>query len=121
MLEEREDHLRRVRKICESFPETVEKLSHWRADFLSSQGRLCDVRQQSSSRRSRRDLVPCGAWTADGVSAEFPEVFFRPPYVGVKGWIGIELDRIDDDELGFYIREAWKLMEAKRKKPRRYT
>jgi len=25
--------------------------------------------------------------------------YFKPPYVGVCGWIGIELDSIGDDEL----------------------
>ena len=38
MLEEREDHLRRVRKICESFPETVEKLSHGAPTFFHPKG-----------------------------------------------------------------------------------
>jgi len=28
-----------------------------------------------------------------------PEKFFVPPYVGVKGWIGVELARVDDAEL----------------------
>jgi hypothetical protein len=28
-----------------------------------------------------------------------PEKFFVPPYVGVKGWIGVVVDRVDDAEL----------------------
>jgi hypothetical protein len=27
------------------------------------------------------------------------EKFFVPPYVGVKGWIGVNVDAVDDDEL----------------------
>ena len=28
-----------------------------------------------------------------------PKKFFKPPYVGVRGWIGIELEQMDDEEL----------------------
>ena len=44
-----------------------------------------------------------------------PRKYFYPPYVGVKGWIGIELERVDDEELGLHLIEAWKLIGKKRK------
>ena len=34
----------------------------------------------------------------------------RPPYVGVSGWVGIELPRVSDKELAAHLREAWKLI-----------
>jgi hypothetical protein len=39
-----------------------------------------------------------------------PKKFYRPPYVGVRGWIGIELERVSDKELALHIKEAWKLV-----------
>jgi hypothetical protein len=39
-----------------------------------------------------------------------PEKFFMPPYVGVRGWVGIELDAVSDEELGFHLYEAWRLI-----------
>jgi hypothetical protein len=42
-----------------------------------------------------------------------PETFFRPPYVGVRGWVGIELDRISDEDLAAHITEAWRLVAPK--------
>ncbi len=39
-----------------------------------------------------------------------PEVFFVPPYVGVRGWVGIELDAISDEDLTVHLREAWRLV-----------
>lgn len=47
-----------------------------------------------------------------------PLKFFRPPYVGVRGWIGIELSRISDEELSVHLVEAWRLI-AEGQKPRR--
>lgn len=67
------------------------------------------------------------AWlpAASGVQAalieEDPEAYFRPPYVGVKGWVGVELAKVDDEQLGAMVREALALIESKTPKPRRGT
>ena len=39
-----------------------------------------------------------------------PEKFFKPPYVGVKGWVGIKLDQVGDDELNSHICQAWRMI-----------
>lgn len=45
-----------------------------------------------------------------------PKKYFYPPYVGVSGWIGIELNEVSDEELAAHVVDAWKMMEAKQKK-----
>ena len=42
-----------------------------------------------------------------------PNTYFKPPYVGVKGWVGIELHAIGDEELALHIRDAWRLIAPK--------
>ena len=44
---------------------------------------------------------------------EAPETYFRPPYVGVAGWVGVELSRVDDEQLGALIREAFLFVTPK--------
>ncbi len=39
-----------------------------------------------------------------------PEKFYRPPYVGGAGWVGVELPRVNDEELELHLREAWRLI-----------
>jgi len=39
-----------------------------------------------------------------------PKKFYRPPYVGVRGWVGIELPKVSDKELSQHLREAWRLI-----------
>ncbi len=39
-----------------------------------------------------------------------PAVYFRPPYVGVDGWVGIVLDQIEDEQLAVHLHSAWKMM-----------
>lgn len=53
-------------------------------------------------------------WCAapDGVQAEMvetePERFFRPPYVGSRGWLGVELAEVSGEELTAICREAFR-------------
>jgi len=42
-----------------------------------------------------------------------PGTYFHPPYVGVRGWVGIELGCIGDEELASHIREAWLMVAPK--------
>jgi hypothetical protein len=52
-------------------------------------------------------------WCAapEGVQAEMtetePERFFRPPYVGQRGWLGVELAEVSTAELSAICREAF--------------
>ena len=44
-----------------------------------------------------------------------PDRFFKPPYVGPSGWIGIFLDRgVDWAEVGELLRDAYLLTAPKR-------
>ena len=44
-----------------------------------------------------------------------PERFFRPPYVGPSGWIGVRLDRdVDWDEVAGIVRDAYRGVAPKR-------
>jgi hypothetical protein len=47
--------------------------------------------------------------------ASFPAIYYRPPYVGVKGWVGIELSQIGNEELAAHIAETWKLVNNPRR------
>ena len=44
-----------------------------------------------------------------------PRKYFYPPYVGVKDGSELNLRRVDDEELGLHLIEAWKLIGKKRK------
>ena len=44
-----------------------------------------------------------------------PDRFFRPPYVGPSGWIGVWLDRRPDwEEIGGLLEDGWRLVAPKR-------
>lgn len=58
--------------------------------------------------------IPAAIGIQEMLIERSPKKFYRPPYVGVRGWVGIELDQVDDEELAFHINEAWRLIAPQR-------
>ena len=58
--------------------------------------------------------IPAAIGIQEMLIEQSPEKFYRPPYVGVSGWVGIELPLVNDKELTFHIQEAWRLIAPKK-------
>jgi hypothetical protein len=44
-----------------------------------------------------------------------PDGYFRPPYVGHRGWVGVWLDGdVDWDRVDEVVEDAWRLVAPKR-------
>jgi hypothetical protein len=61
--------------------------------------------------------IPAAPGVQAALIEEAPDTYYRPPYVGVNGWVGVELSRVDDEQLGALIREAFRLVAAKTTAP----
>lgn len=105
-----EKQIERVRRICLALPETMEKLSHGEPTFFVRK----KVFAMFSNNHHNDGHIAVTLPAAIGIQAMLiesePEKFYRPPYVGVRGWIGVELDRVSDEELTLHIHEAWRLI-----------
>ncbi|CAN5834689.1 hypothetical protein BH18ACI4_BH18ACI4_20610 [soil metagenome] len=105
-----EKQMERVRRICLSLPETWEKISHGEPIFFVHK----KVFAMCSNNHHNDGHIAVTIPAAIGIQAMLikraPEKFYRPPYVGVSGWVGIELDRVGDEELTLHIHEAWRLI-----------
>ncbi|HYP06473.1 MAG TPA: MmcQ/YjbR family DNA-binding protein [Bryobacteraceae bacterium] len=108
------EQIGRLRRLCLALPETTEKLSHGEP--------TCFVRRKvfAMFANNHHDDGHIAVWIPVPPGAQatlihtWPDTFFRPPYVGVKGWVGVELERISDDELAGYLLEAWRLIAPKK-------
>ena len=56
--------------------------------------------------------IPAASGVQAALIEEAPDTYFRPPYVGVGGWVGVELSKVDDEQLGALIREAFRLIAS---------
>jgi hypothetical protein len=103
------DPLERLRSICLSMPEATERLSHGEPTWFV-RGKKTFV-TYADHHHDDRLAFWCAA--PDGVQAEMvsaePNRFFVPPYVGVRGWLGVRLDISTDwDEIAEIVTEAYR-------------
>ncbi|CAN5872182.1 MmcQ/YjbR family DNA-binding protein [soil metagenome] len=100
----------RLRQICAGLPEVTERVSHGAVTFFVRGKRTLSYLTDDHHGDGRLALV-CAA--PPGVQEEIvrsdPERFFRPPYVGHRGWIGLRLDVAADwDEVAGVVEEAYR-------------
>ncbi len=105
--------LKRVRLVCNSIPDTVEKISHGEPTFFTPKRVFAMFANNHHGDGHVAVWVPAAAGVQAALIKEAPDTYFRPPYVGVAGWVGVELSRVDDEQLGAVIREAFRLISAK--------
>lgn len=108
------DQIERVRRLCLSLPETTEKISHGEPTFFVRKKvfAMFANNHHNDGRIAVYCPVPLGYQPVLLEAA--PGKFFYPPYVGVRGWIGIHLGQIEDEELLSHLREAWRLIAPKK-------
>lgn len=110
------EHLRRVRRICAAMPETTEKLSHGEPTFFVRKKVFAMFANNHHNDGHIAVWIPAPPGLSATLIETSPDTFFKPPYVGVRGWVGIELDQISDEDLASHIRDAWRLVAPERLK-----
>jgi hypothetical protein len=107
-------HLRRVRRFCAALPEATEKLSHGEPTFFVRKKVFAMFANNHHNDGRIAVWLPAPVGIQEMVIAASPEKFFKPPYVGGRGWIGVELNRVNDNELDFLLRQAWRMIAPKK-------
>jgi hypothetical protein len=108
-----EEQVRRVRRICMKMPGCEEKLSHGEPTWFVRKRVFVMFANNHHNDGHVAVWLPALPGLQQNLIATSPNTFFRPPYVGVKGWVGVELDRVDDEELTSHILAAWKMVAPK--------
>lgn len=101
-------HLQRLRRICATLPETTERLSHGEPTFFVRKKVYAMFAGNHHNDGRVAVWLPAPFGIQEMLIASAPEKFFKPPYVGVRGWVGVELAAVNDEELAFHVREAWR-------------
>lgn len=109
--------VRRVRAICLALPEVTERLSHGTPTWYVRDKATFVTLWPDGHHDHRFPHLWCAA--PPGAQQELvetePERFFRPPYVGGRGWLGVRLDvQPDWDELAGICHEAYRAVAPRR-------
>jgi hypothetical protein len=110
------DPLTRLRALCLALPEVTERLSHGSPAWF-----VRDKKTMVMFVDDHHGDGILGFWCAapEGAQAamieEDPERFFRPPYVGHRGWLGVRLDvSVDWDEIAAIVEDAFRTVAPKK-------
>jgi hypothetical protein len=102
-----EEAVSRLRELCLSLPDASEKLSHAEPTWFVKKSFVMFANHHHDDRLAFWSAAPEGM-QASLVEAE-PERFFRPPYVGPRGWLGVYLDvPVDWEEIADIVTEAYR-------------
>jgi predicted DNA-binding protein (MmcQ/YjbR family) len=102
----------RLRKICLAFPEAEEKEA-WGDPTFRVKDKIFAMEKRGDGRASVWFKAPPGSQQV--LIGAAPETFFRPPYVGHKGWVGMRLDAKPDwKEVETLLRRSYRLTAPKK-------
>ena len=112
-----EELLARVSEICLALPETTTKLSHGSPSFAVA-GKMFAYFTDDLHGDGRTAVLvkTSGAEEQEMLLESDPALYFRPPYIGHKGWIGLRLDQSEPDwnHVSDRIAQSWELTAPRR-------
>jgi len=106
------DPVDRLRAIATALPEVTEKLSHGEVSFFCrKQFVMVDDHHHGADHLAFWCAAPPGA--QEELVGSDPGRYFRPPYVGHRGWVGVRIDGVDGrepdwDEVAEVVRDAYR-------------
>lgn len=109
----------RLRRLCLALPEASERVSHGEPAFFAGATKsarqfvVLDDHHHGAGHLAFWCAAPPGAQEA--LVAADPARYFRPPYVGARGWVGVRIDTDPDwDEVAEVVAEAYRQVAAPR-------
>ena len=106
-----------VRRICTGFPEVTERLSHGAPTWFVRDKVTFVTLMLDGHHQNQFPHLWCAA--PPGVQQELiaadPQRYFRPPYVGHRGWLGVRLDgQVDWQEIAEVCQDAYRTVAPAR-------
>jgi hypothetical protein len=105
--------LDRLRAICLAFPEVTERLSHGAPTWFVRDKKGFVTFWEHGHHGDQFPHLWCAAppGAQQELIAAQPDQFFRPPYVGHRGWVGVRLDRGPDwAEIAEICEDAYRMI-----------
>lgn len=109
------DPVERARRVCLSLPQATEKVA-WGEPTWRVKKIFAMFASASTHHGGGHDSL----WLAAPVGVQEmlvraePDKFYRPPYAGVNGWIGVRLNAVDDAELRSLVVQSYCMIAPKK-------
>lgn len=87
----------RLRKVCLALPEANERVSHGEPTWFAGKGKVFAMLDNHHHGAQHLGVwLPQPRGVQERLIATDQARFYRPPYVGPKGWVGVVLDTTPD-------------------------
>ena len=107
--------MERLRAICLALPEATEKLSHGEPTWFVGGKVFAQLDDHHHGADHLAVWLAAALGVQELVVKSDPSRFFRPPYVGHRGWIGVRIDGRPDWRLvTTLVRDAYTQVAPKR-------
>lgn len=105
-----------LRAVCLALPEAREKVSHGEPTWLAGKGKVFAMLDDHHHGAPHLSVwLPAGPGAQEGLIESDPKRYFRPPYVGQRGWVGVVLDTSPDwAVVAWLVEQAYRLVAAPR-------
>lgn len=111
-----DDPLERARRVCMALPEATEQEAWGEPTFRVRKKIFAMYASAGNHHGAGRSALwlnaPLGV--QEILVRSDPDTYFVPPYVGVKGWVGVALATIDDAELAELVAQSYCLVAPKK-------
>ncbi len=110
--------LARIRQICMALPRAAEKLSHGAPTFFLEKGKVYAYfwHDHHGDGRTAVLVKTSGIEEQEMLIEMDPDTYFKPPYLGPSGWIGVLLDQDSTDwhHIADWIEKSWRAVAPRK-------
>lgn len=108
--------IKRLREICLALPEATEKEAWGECTFRVAGGTMFAMTDNNHHDSGHVAVwVKAPAMAQEILVGSDPRRFFRPPYMGHKGWVGVRLDvAVDWEQLAAILKDGHLMSAPKR-------
>ena len=112
--------LRKLREMCLKLPEATEKVA-WGDPTFRVQDKIFAMQKGNYDGGRHSVWLKLGPGGQQHLVRSEPALYFVPPYVGNKGWVGVWLDgrSVPWKRLSELIAESYRLVAPARRRPGR--
>ena len=112
--------IQRLRDFCMRLPDANERLSHGSPTWFAGKGKsFATVDDHHHGAEHLSVWLPQPEGVQQRLVAEDPTAYFRPPYVGHRGWVAVVLDNDPDwSRVEQHVRDAYLHVAGKRLRER---
>ncbi|HET6866958.1 MAG TPA: MmcQ/YjbR family DNA-binding protein [Solirubrobacteraceae bacterium] len=109
------DPVEQLRALCLALPEVSERIGHGEPGwFVRGRRQFAVLDDHHHGTDHLAFWCAAAAGVQQELIAENPQRFFRPPYVGHRGWVGVRIDNQPDwNELSELVRDAYRQVAPK--------